>query len=347
MADSGCMLLAGPGMPSPPVTVHRLLTAWQFGEYLPAVAFALQCLAIVLYVSGVRRLHRRGRHWSPWRTAAFVAGVATLTIAIVSGLASYDDQVFVVHIAQHLMIMMVAPPLLALGAPVTLALQASPRRAQTKIVRALRHPVARVLTVPLVAAVLYYVSMYVELVTVFYRYSVSHPVVHDLSHVVLFALGCLFWWPMVAVDELPDRPDFGARIFFLFIGMPFEVFLGVAIMGYGSPIAPEHTLADTHAGGAVFWVSSMAITFTAALLILAQWWGQEQRRALREDRHTSSREARRLQVWQDAWAGKPPPQRSPSQPLASPSSPPSAPPPPPAPPGAAAGPDSARSRGAG
>ena len=131
------------------------------------------------------------------------------------------------------------------------------------------------------AAVLYYAAMYVDFLTSFYPFSLQHPLVHNLSHVVMFVFGCLFWWPMLAVDQLPNRPSFSTRIIALFVGMPFEVFLGLAVMNMAQPIASEHTLADTHAGGAVFWGASMLITFAAALAVLGQWMRQEERSAAR------------------------------------------------------------------
>ncbi len=298
------MLLADADQVSPPVRFHQLLTSWQVTDWFGGLALALQLTAALWYLGAVARLRRRGRRWSRWRTVAFIGGVLTLTIAIVSGLASYDDQVFTVHVSQHLLLMMVAPPLLALGAPATLAMQAAKRPLQARIVTVLRHPVLRVLTLPLVAAVLYYVSMYVDLLTAFYPFSLRHPLVHNASHVVLFGLGCLFWWPILAVDQLPHRPAFPARIIAVFVGMPFEVFLGLAVMNLSRPIAPEHTLADTHAGGAVFWGASMLITLGAALVILAQWMRQEERRGAREGGQPSAAEARRLEMWEAAWARK-------------------------------------------
>jgi putative copper resistance protein D len=230
--------------------------------------------------------------------------VVTLDIAVVSGLASYDDQVFVVHVAQHLLLMMVAPPLLALGAPITLAIQAARRPLQGRIVRFLHRPFVRVLTLPVVAAVLYYGSMYVVFLTSFYPFSLRHPVVHNLSHAVMFLLGCLFWWPMIAVDQLPNRPSFQVRIIAMFVGMPIEVFLGVVLLNFGHAIAPQHTLSDTQAGGALFWGASMLITFAAALVMLAQWMRQEERRAARGDRVVSARELRRREIWEAARAAK-------------------------------------------
>jgi putative copper resistance protein D len=238
-----------------------------------------------------------------------MAGVAVLCVAVVSGLASYDDQVFAVHIIQHLLLMMVAPPLLALGGPVTLAIQAAKRPLQVRIVRLLHHPVVRFLAMPLVGALLYYASMYASLLTSFYPYSLHHDLVHNISHVVMFVIGCLFWWPMVGVDPLPRRLTMPMRLIWMFAGMPFEVFLGVAIMNFSRPIAPEHTLADTHAGGAVFWMASMLITLAAAVVILAQWMRHEERAAARLARVggaeiASVRPARNRDFWAAAWSAK-------------------------------------------
>ncbi len=293
--------------PSPPVQVHHLLTAWQFAEWPALLAFIVQVAAVVWYLGAVTRLRRRGRSWSKWRTTAFMAGVLTLVIAVVSGLASYDDQVFTVHVVQHLILMMVAPPLLALGAPVTLAIQAARRPLQTRIIHLLHHPVLRMLTLPVVAGVLYYASMYAFFLTSFYPFSLRHPLVHDSGHLVMFVLGCLFWWPMVAVDQLPHRPAFSTRIIAMFVGMPFEVFLGLALLNLGQPIAVEHTLSDTHAGGAVFWGASMIITFAGALVLLDQWMKQEEHTSRSRDRKPSAREARRLQMWESMWGAKGPP----------------------------------------
>jgi putative membrane protein len=289
---------------SPSVQLHQLLASWQLDDPYAAVAFAIDAVAVAWYLAAVRRLNRRGRSW-PWqRTAAYLAGVAVLVLAVTSGLASYDDSVFTVHIVQHLLLMMVAPPLLALGAPITLAVQASGRRLQTRLVHLLHSRPLRLLTFPLVAATLYYLSMYVELLTPVYPYTVDHPLAHSLTHVVMFTLGCLYWWAVLAVDRLPSRPAFPLRLVALFMGMPFEAFLGIAIMNRSTTIAPEHTLADTHAGGAVFWAASMLVTLGASMVVLSQWMRSEERQAAREDRRAGAAEDRRLEYWNAARAAK-------------------------------------------
>ncbi|MHB1446583.1 MAG: cytochrome c oxidase assembly protein [Acidimicrobiales bacterium] len=288
---------------SPTVHLHVLLTAWQFGDWAADVAFGLQLAGLALYGLGVLRLRRRGRRWRSRRTLSFLAGVLVLMVALVSGLSSYDNSVFLIHISQHLLLMMVAPPLLALGAPVTLALQASGRTATARIIQLMRSRTAVLLASPMVAAGLYYGFMYLDLLSPFYHYSLVHPLVHDASHLAIFSLGCLFWWPILGVDRFPGRVHFGLRLASLGLGMPFEVFLGIALLSMRSPIAPQHSLADTHLGGGAFWVSTMTINFLAALVVLSQRMRQDERLAARLDRGGGSSEADH-ERWASAWMAR-------------------------------------------
>ncbi len=294
-------------VPSPPVRIHTLLTGWQFGDWTADVAFAFVLASIAAYLWGIRRLDIRGRRWPFRRTGSFLAGSIVLVIAVVSGFASYDDSVFTVHVVQHVLLMMVAPPLLAMGAPITLALQASGRPFQSALSRFLHSLPVRLVTVPIAVGAVYFASMWIDMQTSFYPYSLRHPLVHDASHLVLLAIGCLYWWPMVAVDELPHRPPVPMRLGLLFVGIPFEAFLGISMMSMGTPIAPEHTLTDTRTGGGIFWILSMAIMLGAAIVIVVNWMNQEERRARRVDRIASREENRgspplRSADPHDAWA---------------------------------------------
>ena len=99
----------------------------------------------------VRGCRARGRRWPAGRTAAFGAGLVVLAVATQTGIARYDTTLFSVHVAQHVLLGMVAPVLLALGAPVTLALQAGARRHGSACAAPSIHPAGRALTNPLVA----------------------------------------------------------------------------------------------------------------------------------------------------------------------------------------------------
>lgn len=93
------MVAAARSTDAPPVHLHTLLTAWQT-DPLSLVAPAIDLAVAVAYLTGVRRLARRGRGWSSWRTASFLGGVALVAVAVNSGLASYHDSVIAMHVIQ-------------------------------------------------------------------------------------------------------------------------------------------------------------------------------------------------------------------------------------------------------
>ena len=266
------------------VTFHGLLTAWQT-DPLALTALTITLSAGVVYLVGMRRLaHVKGRCWPRWRAAVFLAGLAVIVVAVNSGLASYDDTDFAAHVVQHLLLMSAAPPLLALGAPVTLALQAAPRRAKTPLLKILHSPPLRLLHSPGVPVVVLLGTMYGYFLTPLYPYSLVHPLFHDLTHLGFLAAGCVYWWPIVGADPLPGRLGYPARLGLLVPPIPFDAFLGIAIMTMGRPIAPQNSLGDTHAGGAILWGFGELFTFAALAVIFVQWAAADERRQAREDR---------------------------------------------------------------
>ena len=266
---------------SPPVHLGQLVTGWQFHDPYALAALSFQMIALMLYGWGLWRVRKKGRRWSPKRSVSFVAGVLVLNVALVSGLASYDDQVFSIHVIQHLALMMLAPPLLALGAPVTLAMQAANRGLHTNLIRVLHSPIIGILTAPLVAGALYYCSMYIDFLTPFYRYSLEHDLVHNVTHLVMFTFGCLFWWPMIGGDRVPNEPAFQTKAIAMLVGVALEVILGVALIVRSTTIASEHTLGDTHAGGVAFLVGSVLISIAASIVMIVQWSQKRARQSVR------------------------------------------------------------------
>ena len=115
------------------------------------------------------------------RRRSFLAATVLVFIAVQSGLASYDDQVFSAHVVQHLLLMNFAPILYALSAPVTLALQASDRRTQQGLLKVLHHPVVEFVTNPVVVVLASYGTMIAYFLTPFYNFSLEHPLVHELT----------------------------------------------------------------------------------------------------------------------------------------------------------------------
>jgi putative copper resistance protein D len=189
------------------------------------------------------------------------------------------------HVIQHLLLMNFAPILLALGAPMTLALQASSRHTQRTLLKILHHQAVQIVTNPVLVAVVAYGTMFVYFLTSFYNFSLEHPLVHDLTHLHFLVSGCLFWWLVVGLDPSRWRLSHPAKLACLAVGIPVTAILGVALSGASVSIAPHfHTVADTRAGGSVLWVVGELVTVVAMGIIVYQWMRFEEREAVRADR---------------------------------------------------------------
>lgn len=281
-----------PGMTKLHVDLHNLLTAWQWGPFSVAVALAVAGLA-VLYLRGDWRLAARGRRWPGQRTLAFMAGLVAVDIALQSPVASFTSSYFQAHIIQHLLLMVVAPPLLALGAPSTLLLQAGSRRTQTRWLSVLRSWPFAVLTHPVLVWLMYFGFMFAFFMSPMLNYAMQHMALMDAINLVFLLGGCCYWWPMVGLDPIVHwKMGYGARIVNLAIAVPFESFLGIAIMSEHSSIASMYTLQSTHSGGALLWAATEIATFIGLVPVFVQWARSEGREAARADARADARAAR-------------------------------------------------------
>lgn len=276
-------MLAYVGAPTSVLHAGVLLTGFQTGT-LALVTDALLVLTLASYLLGVRRLSRRGRFW-PWPSMlAFSLGLFAVFVAIGSGLAAYEDANVTAHVLQHVLLMMIAPPLIALGRPVTLLVQAVNRTTQVKVLRVVNSGPVSWLTFPPLAWVLYYGSMYAFFTTVIYAFSVRHPLFHDAMHAEGFLVGYLYWQPLVGLDPSRWRMSYPLRIATLFLGMPWEAFLGVTLISSAAPIASINTVTGTQAGGQTFWILAMLTNGLALSVLVRQWFRQLEREGPREDR---------------------------------------------------------------
>jgi putative copper resistance protein D len=293
---------------SPPVQLHQLLTAFQT-DWTSFVAYASMGAVLAAYATGRRRLQRRGREWSDWRTASFVGGVVVVFIAIGSGLASYDDSNFVMHVVQHLVLMNVAPIFLGLGAPITIALQAATRPLQSRILRVLNSRPVSIVTFPVMAAAISYVTMIVYFLTPAYSFSLRHPLFHDYTHLHFLLAGCIYWWVVIGVDHSRWRMSFPAKLAYLASGIPVNAILGIALVNSRLSIDPAaHTVSDTHAGGAVLWGIGELILIAGLAIFIVQWSNYDRREAIRTDRRLERELAERPDALAGGTLGLRPPQ---------------------------------------
>lgn len=257
-----------------------------------------------LYALGVRRVGRE-HPASPFprkRVVYFFSGIAALVIGILSPLAYYDTTLFSVHMWQHMVLTLVAAPLLALGTPITLALRAATPRVRRQILLPVLHsPVVGALSFPVVAWVIFAATMWGSHFSPLYDAALENEWLHRLEHFWYISAGLLFWWPVIAADPVRWRMNHPLRILYVFLQMPQNSFLGVAFYGSGSVLYDHYDtlirtwgptpLRDQQLAGVSMWVLGDLI-FLGAVAALAYGWVQhEDREGKRQDRMLARRKA--------------------------------------------------------
>jgi cytochrome c oxidase assembly factor CtaG len=263
----------------PPFGWSAVLTQWQFAP----VVTVLVVVFAGLYGWGVVRVARRhpARPWPAWRSALFLGGLAVVVIATQSGVGAYDDVLFWDHMVQHLMLIMVAPPLLIFGQPITLLMHASRNPLHTWTKRALRSKVATFLTWPVFGAAAYTVAVVAAHLTNLANQVESNQTLHNTEHGVFLIIGYLFFLPILGNEPIRWRLSYPMRFVILVLIMPVDTFTGL-VLGYGGrgtpgvasgprPAWAPGAAADVHAGGAVMWIGGDAIMFGLMMLVFLMW----------------------------------------------------------------------------
>jgi putative membrane protein len=277
-------------------SLHTALTAWQWSPFSIAVAVALVVIAYG-YLRADWRLASRGRRWPAQRTLAFLAGLVFIDLALQSPVATFTGSYFQAHVVQHLLLMTVAPPLLALGAPSTLALQSAARKVKTRWLRVLNSRPFAVATYPAAVWFLYFGSMFAFFLSPLINFAMQHMALMDGINIAFLLGGCLYWWPIVGLDPMAHwKMGYGARLATLALGVPFEGFLGIAIMSDRNPIASMYSLNSTRSGGGLLWAATELSTFVGLVPVFVQWMKADDRAGARADARADARTARAARV---------------------------------------------------
>ncbi|HJR37009.1 MAG TPA: cytochrome c oxidase assembly protein, partial [Nocardioidaceae bacterium] len=181
-------VFAGPSDLSelPPFSVSRVFTEWGIDPFL----FVVSVWVTGLYLYGVWVLHSRGDKWPVMRTLSFVVlGMGSFYFAVSSGLGAYDTALLSVHMVQHMILSMMVPLFLALGAPVTLALRTLPKRPRGWLLSVLHSRVAKVLSFAPLTFLLFVISPWALYFTEWYDASLRSVYVHEMMHVHLVLVG--------------------------------------------------------------------------------------------------------------------------------------------------------------
>lgn len=279
-------------MPSDPPTFGRLL-AW---HPQPIPLLEALCLAVLAaYLLAVLRLRRQGVRWPLLRSVSFMAGIGSVLLVVSTGVGGYSMQLFSVHMGQHMVLSMVAPIFLLIGAPVTLALRAlRPRRRPRRLVLSILHSrFARVTSSGLFSAPLFVLSLYALYLTPLFDFLMSSWWGHFYMLVHFIAVGLLYYWPILGVDPNPRNPQPLNRLGQLIIVMPFHAFFGIALMAgtalmTTSLAAPASwdidPLRDQYLAGGIAWATGEIPALIVAVVIAVQWTQSDARLARSYDR---------------------------------------------------------------
>jgi putative copper resistance protein D len=288
----------------PPFGLSRLFTEWG----LAPVPFVVTVWAAGLYLWGVWVLKRRGDRWPIGRTVAFVVvGMGFFYLATCSGLAAYDTTLLSVHMVQHMVLSMLVPLALALGAPVTLALRTLPHTPRRWLLAVLHSRVVKVLSFPPLTFLLYVVSPWALYFSGWYDASLHSEYVHEMMHLHLVLVGALFFWPLMGIDPIPGRVAYPFRILLVVLTLPFHAFLGITIMGQtellggswypdlhdgpmGAWLPDPHD--DQHLAGGILWGGGDLVALVFFGVLFTQWVRASMKEAAREDRRLDLLEAR-------------------------------------------------------
>ncbi|QMU19268.1 cytochrome c oxidase assembly protein [Gordonia rubripertincta] len=282
-----------------PPTFVRFFTDWRFDLIFGLAAIVLA----VVYIRGVVRLKRRGDDWPIGRTFAWLLGCLLLLLATSSGLGRYAPAMFSVHMIAHMLMSMMIPVLLVLGGPVTLALRALPPAGRGNppgprewIQAGVHSGPSRVLTHPLIAAIMFVGSFYILYLGGLYESVVEYHAAHLLMNLHFLLSGYLFYWLVIGIDPAPRQVKPVAKLGIVLGSLPFHAFFGVALMMTTAVIAENYyrglnlpwtynLFDDQRAGGGIAWAAGEIPLVVIMLALLVQWQRSDTRQAKRYDRN--------------------------------------------------------------
>ncbi len=292
------LVVAGIATPPPP-NLWRLISLYD----PDALMIGILVTAVALYIRGVIILTRRGDKWPVGRTVAFALGISAIDYATSGGLGVYAKFSFEYHMIAHMLLGMVAPIGIVLGAPITLALRTLPqgrtseeRGVRGTLIALLHSKPAAVFTNPISALALFDGSLFVLYMTpLFGNLMQSH-----LGHLVMSAhfllAGILFFHVIIGIDPNPRKVPYIVRIVILFAAMSIHAFFAIALIststlldqGYFASLQTPWNLdllADQHAGGSVAWAMGEIPILLALVATFIQWMRDDSRETKRIDRN--------------------------------------------------------------
>ena len=281
-----------------------------FFSYEPdALMIGILVMMVALYVKGVIVLTKRGDKWPVGRTISFALGISVIDFATSGGLGVYAQFSFSYHMLAHMLLAMVAPIGLVLGAPMTLALRTLPqgrtpteRGVRGSLLAALHSKVGTFYTNPIVALLIFDGSLFALYFTDLFASMMQSHLGHLVMNLHFLAAGFLFFFVVIGIDPNPRKIPHLVQIVILFAAMSIHAFFSIALMsmttlidkGYFASLqTPWLTdfLADQKLGASIGWAMGEIPILMALVATFINWRREDSREAKRIDRNTARQAA--------------------------------------------------------
>lgn len=272
-----------------------------FSFSLDPLTITVGFFALLIYLLGVVRLVKRGDKWSILRTATWTLGVVAGVFITNTEISRYALVSMSAHMTQHMVLGMLVPILLVLGAPITLALRALP---PTKldlvgprewILLVLQSYYSKLITHPLVALTWYSGSIFVVYFSSLMTFLMSSHLGHVLMHIHFVLAGYLFFWVVIGTDFQPRNIGYPFKLLLVFVSMVIHAVFGLILMqstslvggGWFGKVAPvwlTDPIADQQLAGSIAWSFGELPMLLVFLALGIQWAKADKQQAVRLDR---------------------------------------------------------------
>lgn len=311
---SPAQILTGEPLPPAP-TSARFFTEWSIDPLWVVITVGLA----VAYIVGFVRLRRRGDSWPVLRLVSWLLGMVLLFYVTSGGVRVYGELQFSAHMIQHMLLVMVVPIPMVLGAPITMLMRAT--TARTDGSRSMREwilwlvhtPVLQFFANPIVASINFAGSLIVFYYSGIMQYALETHLGHELMIVHFLAAGYLFAQALIGIDPGVKRFPYPLRLLMLLITMAFHAFFGISLMSSEVLIEGDwfgnigadwgySAIEDQQKGGAIAWGIGEIPTLFVAIMVAVLWSKSSEKEAKRVDRREDRTDDAELRAYNDMLA---------------------------------------------
>ncbi|HEV7333719.1 MAG TPA: cytochrome c oxidase assembly protein [Flavisolibacter sp.] len=239
------------------------------------VFLLLISIIFALYVVAAFSLNLAGKKWGNWKTCSFISGCILVAIALSPTMLDYAHHDFRGHMIQHLLLGMLAPVALVLGAPVTLAIRTVPHQASKALSSLLNSTFFHFLSHPVTAFLLNIGGMYALYLTPLYNNLHNSAALHYAVHFHFLAAGYLFTWSIIGPDPAPRRPKLFTRLLVLFLSVAAHAFLSKFMYAYAYPKNSLHSEAEIKEAAKIMYYGGDIIELLIIIAVFTIWYNKK------------------------------------------------------------------------